>query len=138
MIDHTCPRITLSSLCFLGVVLCLRSWAFPSPLHAFLFPSVILPQAIFSSVQRSQFQSWSGFFRCFLSNSYLAFLFRRLLYSEWIFLCYGKDPPVKHHYYLQWSSAFPVDKYMFISECVCIYVNLIIIYYPVLKILSCL
>ncbi len=51
---------------------CFGSWAFPSLLHTFFFPSFWYRLILVLSVQRMLFQKWSGFFICFLAKSNLA------------------------------------------------------------------
>ncbi len=51
----------------------LWSWAVPSLLHTFFFLSFWYRLILISAVQRILFQKWSGFFRCFLAKSNLAF-----------------------------------------------------------------
>ncbi len=50
-----------------------ESWAVPSLLHTFFFPSFWYRFILISAVQRMLFQTCSGFFRCFLAKSNLAF-----------------------------------------------------------------
>ncbi len=63
---HTAPP------CFTDDVVCFGSWAVPSLLHTFFFPSFCYRLILLSAVQRMLFQKCSGFFRCFLSKSNLA------------------------------------------------------------------
>ncbi len=51
---------------------CFGSWAVPSLLHIFFFPSFWYRLVLISAVQRMLFQKWSGFFGCFLAKSNLA------------------------------------------------------------------
>ncbi len=53
---HTAPP------CFTDDVVCFGSWAVPSLLHTFFFPSFWYRFIFISAVQRMLFQKWTGFF----------------------------------------------------------------------------
>ena len=70
--------MTLSPPCFTEEVVCFGSWAVPFLLHTHLFPSFWYKLIFVSSVHMMLFQNCKDFFRCYLANSNLVFLFLRL------------------------------------------------------------
>ncbi len=69
---HWKPCMLMPSHCSMFHRWCFGSWAVPSLLHTFFFPSFWYRLILISAVQRMLFQTWSGFFRCFLAKSNLA------------------------------------------------------------------
>ncbi len=67
---HTTPP------CFTNYVVCFGSWAVPSLLQTFFFPSFCNRLILISNLPKIIFQKWSGFFRCSLAKSNLALVFR--------------------------------------------------------------
>ncbi len=61
--------ITLPPPCFTDDIVCFWSWAVPSLLHTFFFPSFWYRLILISAIQRMLFQKCSGFFRCFLAKT---------------------------------------------------------------------
>ena len=92
--------ITLPPPFFTDDVVSVGSWAVPSLIHTYFFPSFWYRLIWVSSVQRMLFQNRAGFFRCFLAKSNLAFLFLRLMN--------GLHLVVNPLYLFMWSLPFMV------------------------------
>ncbi len=94
---------------------CFGSWAVPSLLHTFFYPSFWYRLILISAVQRMLFQNWSGFFRCFLAKSYLALFEHLLWWSLLLIVDIDSDTSTSWRVFFSWLNVvkgffFPMER----------------------------